>query len=592
MDRPSGPSSRGGSSPRPLTFALAVLALWAASFPLFARRGPVFGFSYFTLAALSGNEAVLYAIVALVELPVSVGIALWLARGAPFALERAARFALARRGTVAAVLAGGTAVAALAVAGLALRFHTLTEDEKTYLFQAKLLLLGRLTTPVPAAADALWQPFIVESAGRWSGQYFWAQSALLALVLPLHAAYVVPALEVGCTVYFTYRLAGEITEDGRAALVAALLVASSPIVLWTGATLLSASLATACGAVALWAVARLAKTRDATASCALGLSTGIGLHCRPLDHVTLMLGAGCVLAVARRWETRTIARRLAPAAAIAAPFVLAHPFLNAAISGDWRHSGYWLYYRGHDWRGFGFGTGTGGFPHTPAMAAAKTLSNTLRMAFYAFGGPWLWALLPAAFALGAERAPLRAGAAIAALYVAVYFFYASTPIAMTGPVYFEPLMPVVATMTALAAVAVHNRIAMSTGFGAAVPAFAVAHLVAAALVFWPPALLELRREAVDAARCDNLAAGLDPIRPALVFVAPAEARVSWTYWPPMPSPHLDDRVLFARSAGPDIDSRVAAQIGAGRDTYLARCVAAPEPGIDRYDVGAGHDAGR
>src|SRR5207237_3037654 len=129
--------------------------------------------------------------------------------------------------------------------------------------------------------------------------------------------------------------------------------------------------------------------------------------------LTLMLGAACALAFARPWETRTIARRLAPAAVIVAPFVLAHPFLNAAISGDWRHSGYWLYYRGHDWRGFGFGTGTGGFPHTPAMAAAKTLSNGLRMAFYAFGGPWLWALLPAGVVLGAEGGPLRAGAATA-----------------------------------------------------------------------------------------------------------------------------------------------------------------------------------
>ena len=54
----------------------------------------------------------------------------------------------------------------------------------------------------------------------------------------------------------------------------------------------------------------------------------------------------------------------------------------------------------------------------------------------------------------------------------------------------------------------------------------------------------------------------------------------------MPSPTLDDRILFARTKGIETDASVAARFGRGRGIYLAHCVAAPEPRIERYDPAA------
>jgi hypothetical protein len=445
---------------------------------------------------------------------------------------------------------------------------------------------------VPAGAEAFWEPFLVAADGHWSGQYFWAQPALLALGLAAHAVYLVPALEVACTVVFTHLLVGEWTADRRAAALAALLVATSPIVVMTGGTLLNANLSAACGAASLYALARIGTRAgsERSASVTLGLATAIGLHNRVLDQAALLGAAGAVLFVARRDSGFLIARRLLPAVAIAVPFLALHPFLNAAVSGDWRHSGYWLYYQGHDWISFGFGRGPGDFPQSGATAAAKTIANGVRMLFYACGGPLAFvpvgivACLPDV-ATPASRGLLRAGGWIVCLYYAAYFFYASAPITVTGPVYFDALVPVLAGSVAVAALALHDAtadLALSRR-RRIVPAFALAQTVAAFVFFWPGALGEVRREAKDAAACDDLARTLDPAQRALVFVAPAETYASWTFWRPMPSPRLDDRVLFTRSGAAAADATVASRFGVDRAIYFARCVAAPEARIEHYD---------
>jgi hypothetical protein len=51
----------------------------------------------------------------------------------------------------------------------------------------------------------------------------------------------------------------------------------------------------------------------------------------------------------------------------------------------------------------------------------------------------------------------------------------------------------------------------------------------------------------------------------------------------MPSPQLDDRVLFPQSRGAAIDADVVAKLGAGRRVYLAHCVGEPVPRIEPYE---------
>jgi hypothetical protein len=583
-------------SHRALIVAAFAVLFWSYADGAFGPGTPLQEYTFTALASLSGNEAAFYLRVAFVQIFFVAGLGVWLAPRWGGGLDRVARRLIDGRGLARVGVGAVAAALALFVAIAIVRCHTITEDEKTYLFQAKLLLLGKLTIPVPAGAEAFWEPFLVAANGHWSGQYFWAQPALLALGLAAHATYLVPAVEVACTVVFTRLLVDELTTDRRAGALAAVLVATSPIVVMTGGTLLNANLSAACGAASLYAVARIGRGEERSeraASVTLALATAIGLHNRVLDEVALLAAAGAVLFIACGGSRLAVMRRLLPAVAIAIPLLALQPLSNAAVSGDWRHSGYWLHHHGHDWISFGFGRGPGDFPQNPATAAAKTIANGVRMLFYASGGPLAFAPVAVAACLPdlippASRALLRAGAWTVCLYYTAYFFYASAPITVTGPVYFDALVPVLAGSVAIATLALHDALSRLTpSRRRLVPAFVLAQTVAGFVFFWPGACGEVGREAKDAAACDDLVRALDPVQRALVFVAPAETYASWTFWRPMPSPRLDDRVLFARTGGAPADATVAARFGADRAIYFSRCVAAPEPTIERYDPASG-----
>ncbi len=577
------------ASNRPLLVAILALVAWRGSLDVFSGRGQLHEQSSVALYGLFGNEAIFYVAAAVAQSFVIGGLGLWLARrwewgklddlGAFF-------FSKPRQTLVALSLAGGLAAFVIALA--VVHQHATSEDEKTYLFQAKLLLMGRLWAEIPPVASPLWEPFVVRVGTHWSGQYFWAQSALLALGLLAHAVYAVPALEVACAVLFTGLLAEELSGDRRAGLLAAAITAASPIVLLTGATLLNATLSASCAAASLWGIARLHRGPSRAATWALGLSTAVAMHNRVFDHVALILGATCVLAVAHARSPLPILRRLVPAVLITLPFVALHPIFNRIVSGDWRHSGYWLYYQAN--QGLimlGFGPGMGGFHNDVPIAIAKTLANAVRMAFYTAGSPFVFAPLAVYALVGTDRGALRAAGWMAAVYYGAYLLYASAPIQTTGPVYFDALVPLLAAAAAVGATRLHDAVGAHAQLRRMVPALVVAQMVAAFAIFWPPALTELRTAANDSGACDDLvAATLDPNERALVFVAAGNAHRSWTYWKPMPSPTLDDRVLFANIDGPEADTALAQRYG-DRHVYYSRCVAEPHPRLERFDPHTG-----
>jgi hypothetical protein len=571
----------------PLCLALLALALWMESFDGFGGRDQLHQYDALSLCALHGNEAIFYAGAAFVQVFFVAGLGVWLAGRWGASADRIAGslFAGPRATLVGLGVAGGAL--SLLIAIVVVRQHTLTEDEKTYLFQARLLLMGKLSIAVPPEADAFRQSFLViGDAGKWSGQYFWAQPALLALGLVAHAVYALPAIEVACVVYFTGLLVKELSSDARAAVLASVLTAISPIVVLTGATLNNATLSAACGAVSLWSLARLHRSPSRGATLGLALSTAIGLHNRVLDHAALLAAGACILAVAHRGGWMVMIRRLLPAVLIALPFLALHGVLNAAVSGDWRHSGYWLESHETGWTMMGFGRGAGNFPQDPSTASSKTIANAIRMAFYTAGGPLVFlplAPLAAGAITGRPLGILRAGAWVTFVYFGAYLLYASASTPTTGPVYFDALVPVLAGCAAVATIWLHD--AVRERLRRLVPALVLAQIVAAFAIFWPSALLEVGRAARDSAACDDVADGVEPGARALVFVAhpPPGPFRSLTNWPPMPSPLFDDRALFPRIGGPENDRAVVARFGAGRTTYLAHCISEATPRIERYD---------
>ena len=281
-----------------------------------------------------------------------------------------------------------------------------------------------------------------------------------------------------------------------------------------------------------------------------------------------------------------LVRRGRVAVVIGLGFLLLHLPINRAVSGSFWHNGYWMFNEGHGFRTLGFGLGPFGDPHTPAIAAAKSLSMVVRDTFYLAGGPWL--LAPVALVAFDPRAPRRvwAAAPVVLVYLTGYFFYAACSIVTTGPVYYLPLVPVLAGWIAMAATHLHGRLASAPGLGRVVPSLLVAHVVAAAVVFWPSVARDVTRAADDAGRCEGLEA-LAEAGPALVFVQRDEPETQSSIgWPPLSSPLLDDKVLFAMSQGGARDREVFERFGKGRIAYLSRCLHHPSAELEPYNLSA------
>jgi hypothetical protein len=584
-EAPGVPGRPRVSSPLwPLCASAAIcIVLWFFGWKRNAARLPLHAYTPLSLALFAPFEAPFLLTAGVVELVVLAWIAATYFRRPHPWLEQKWSELLERPKAAYGAFAFVAFALGMSVALGIVHLHTMNEDEKTYLFQAWLLLRGGLTVPVPAGAEAFWQPFVVFVDGKWTAQYFWAQPAALALATLVNFPWIVPALELAATVFFTGLLAAEYT-DARAGVIAALLAATSPMLVMTGGTLHNANLSATCAAASLWALVRLSKEQSRSASITLGLATAVALHNRPLDEAALLFGAGILLAVKERRNLPVLLRRLAPAVLVAAPLLALIPFLNRAQSGSFWHSGYWLFNEGKGWKTMGFGRGPFGQAHTVAMAATKTLAALVRVSFFVTGCPvgWLFACLPL---LGISRKGARAMAplVVVAVYVASYFFYAASSITPTGPVYYVALAPLLIALIATYAVELFDWL-RQTGKERLIPAVLIGQGVAALLIFWPPELLQLARGADDSAKCDALAqvAGIDS---GLVFVDIGfkKPAMSWTSRPPFALPPFDAPLLFAPSKGAVEDAKTASRFAGDRPLYFASCIHEDEPTLLSYD---------
>ncbi len=470
----------------------------------------------------------------------------------------APRFAAAAPGLHALVrnerrITAGLAVLAAALTlggGLwLLRNRVVTDDEYVYLFQARLLLHGRAAAPAPPGSNFLINVFVTVVDGRWFGQYPPGQPLLLApavaLGVPRLTPVILAALNVLLTASFLRRAAG-----AGAALAGAALLATSPLFLLTGGTLLSHP-ATYFGL----ALAAYATLRAAGGSFRWGLAAGAGLGLtlitRPYTGVTL--GAFPAAALAALAFRRSRYRALGGAALAGAAFGLFFLAMNRAVSGDPFTTGYGAV-RGAGMREFGFGTIIPGVhDHTPLQGLVNAALLAVRFHFWSWG--WPLALVPALFAFGSgasergRRDRTRAVAVLAALAVAVgivsYVPYWSIGVADTGPVKtYEILLPF-AILSAIGA----RGWARRSGIGAPA-AWGAASLLAATALFWPPQLAHLR--ALSAGVAEPLRMVENTVeRPAVVFVdrvQPDHPR-SWVYGRPDPRPDLSDPILYVRNLG-------------------------------------------
>jgi 4-amino-4-deoxy-L-arabinose transferase-like glycosyltransferase len=243
------------------------------------------------------------------------------------------------------------------------------EDELAYVFQARILARGQLTLATPEPRIAFWQPFVVDRDGARFGKYPLGFPAQLALGEIAGAAWMVNALLGALAVAVIYRLGSEIFNR-RVGIIAALLLAFSPMALLLNATLMGHTSALVFTLLFMWAYGRIRlRTEDWVMSekrgdevrWALvgGVALGMVVANRPAAAVGVALPyiawSALRLWAARRGGWAAFWRTLRPLLVLALavlPFAAIIPLFNYAAAGDPTTNLYTLVWQ-YDRAGFG-----------------------------------------------------------------------------------------------------------------------------------------------------------------------------------------------------------------------------------------------
>ena len=397
----------------PVAAGFAILLLVVCLVPLTrpARHYPEQVVSYWTWgsAAVVGVAVVL----SLIRLPVVRS------------LPQRCGAALMRPSSVvfATVTALTAAILATTFAVYAFRRTATTSDEIAQLWQAKILLHGRLSLP----ADPNREFFAVETvidSGRWYAQFPIGGPLVLVPGALIGAPWLVNpvllAVAVAALYWFARHVFGEM--EGRAVTA---LFAVTPMVLFLAGTWMNHTSVLCLVAIALAAL--MEWERSATTQRAIGFAAVVGLALgliatiRPLDAIIVAVPIG----VFQLWVIQTNWRRIRDMAVQAVAGVLgAMPVLyaNAATTGSPFRFGYEaLWGEGHK---IGFRVDPYGNRHTIGRALEQGMKyiTELNMSLMAWPIP---ALIIVIVGLLAFRRTTRWDALLIALFVAQVCAYAS-----------------------------------------------------------------------------------------------------------------------------------------------------------------------
>ena len=447
---------------------------------------------------------------------------------------------------MSAVLGAFVLLSTFGFARYVLGHAAITDDEHVYRFIAQTLRHGSVTAPSPGVdLDFFREQFVVLTPFVRYGKYPLGHPLLLAagqalgveaFVVPLASALLVPALF----------WVGSATFDRTTATVATLLLASSPQLLATGATLFSQPAAAACliGAMGCLLRAMRGERPSPPWLAGAGALLGYGVLVRPLPGVLFALAALWWMAAAG--GSRELRVRLRAAAVLAAPVVAAGIVLllvNRAQTGGLLSSGYQAFHAPND-VGVGVGTGVGGDLGLEVMSVVASL---LRVSVWLTG--WPGALLFLFLARGG-----RARGLVWAMIAAEWLYRLVSPkagVGGAGPLYLFEVLPLLCLLVAGGLVQL-ARTRRPVGPWTASPSLMAALVLAGAVVnlcmFLPVKALDLRRMA-EAQLLPGRLIRERGLGHALVFhngVVPPSSGLSWAYFPPCNSPALDDDVLWVR----------------------------------------------
>lgn len=400
---------------------------------------------------------------------------------------------LASLAAPAFVGAAAALLALLAVAACLILFsgNPRNVDGFAQLFEARLLLAGRLwVTPPPELANFATLQMIV-GPDRWYSQYPPGQSLVLAAGLKAGAWWLMNPLLAAALAVVTYRVARWCAGETGARLSLVVLCLSPFVVAVAGSEMShlgAAVLGLGAAAAATLQDGRRPLGAAGLAGAALGLMTAF----RPLDAVAAAAPVALITLFAARRRTPAFAVIAAAGALATLPTL----WFNAGTTGSWREFGYV-----HLWgpqHSLGFHAVPWGLPLTPLRAVALTGLDLHQLNTYFFDAPIPILLVVAAgylagrgAALARDLVPLAGVAALSGLL----FFYWHRDV-FYGPRFLFSAAPWYAIITARALVLMRRagpEITPGVSAGlAAVAAIAVAAAVGLVGVT-PGRLLAYRR---------------------------------------------------------------------------------------------------
>jgi hypothetical protein len=326
-------------------------------------------------------------------------------------------------------------------------------DEQAYLHQADLLAHGHLSVSVPSAQLARsFQPWFAAATDHgYIFKYNLVWPAVLAATTAVSAPRVALALSVALFLVGTYALAAVLLRSRAKAVLAAAVVALSPLTLIQSTTLLSYVLF---GGLWTFAAAALVRgiTRPSRWSLAgAGAMGAIAFCARPYDAI-LVLAPFCLWAVwALRRDLHALVVAVGCAAIAAAPIVVAQAFYNRYVTGSFLKLPYSLW-SSTDRLGFGDrGLLPSGVPQVhfgPRQGVHAVAVNLWALHSWAFGGVVLAVLAVVGVCAQWRRPGAVPLAAVAVVVPAGYLFFwgianislLSKAIDRFGPYYFVPVL--------------------------------------------------------------------------------------------------------------------------------------------------------
>lgn len=285
------------------------------------------------------EETIVAAVVQLAMIGNSIQVALSApppVRGAGASFLRLLDRPLSRRDPVMIAAVLWAVLVPLALNFLSYDAHPHLQDEVPHYVQARTLAAGKLAVPAPPVPEAFTTYLLEVTNSLWYGVTPFGWPAIFALGFLVGAPSVVNPLLAGLSVLFVYLFLIEY-YDRRFARLAALLMATSPWLLFLAMSFMNHLAVLAAEAIGAYATARFTKSCSIGWALVAGAAVGfIGLT-RPLDGlicaVILALWAAIALLPVRVRPLKKLTVLAACAAALVAVSALVLPY-NAALTGN------------------------------------------------------------------------------------------------------------------------------------------------------------------------------------------------------------------------------------------------------------------